>query len=59
MAIEYHHHIVKDEDMLSVLLSTLEHAGFGYQLGGALPRPFERNQFQDVLIYAYRKTAST
>jgi len=55
MAIEYHHHIVEEEDMLSQMLGTLERAGFGYQLSGELSRPFRGRQFQDILIYAYRK----
>jgi FkbM family methyltransferase len=56
MALEYHHHIVGDEDRLSVLLAMLEQAGFGYQVSGDLKRPFERRKFQDILVYAYRNT---
>ena len=57
MAIEYHHHIVRDEDVLSTLLHILENAGFGYQISSELRRPFDRHKFQDILIYAYRKTS--
>jgi FkbM family methyltransferase len=55
MAIEYHHHLVEREDTLSELLSILEGAGFGYQLGGVMGRPFPVGQFQDILIFAYKK----
>ncbi|MBJ6725770.1 FkbM family methyltransferase [Geomesophilobacter sediminis] len=55
MAIEYHHHLVKDADALSKMLQLLEDAGFGYQIRGDVDRPFEPEQFQDIVIYAYRK----
>ena len=58
MAIEYHHHIVRDEDGLSALLRILENAGFGYQISSYLGRPFDHHQFQDILIYAYQKTSA-
>jgi FkbM family methyltransferase len=55
MAIEYHHHVRAGEDELAATLARLESAGFGYQLSGAMSRPFKRGAFQDVLIYAYNK----
>jgi hypothetical protein len=55
MIVEYHHHILKDTDVLSGSLSLLERNGFGYQLEGRSSRPFESMQFQDILIFAYRK----
>ena len=55
MAIEYHHHIDTNTDKLSSILVILETAGFGYQIHSRLGRPFARGQFQDILIYAYRK----
>ena len=55
MVIEYHHHLVKNEDVFSSILMCLENAGFGYQIQGDLKRPLERQQFQDILIYAYQK----
>jgi len=58
MAIEYHHHIQAGEDSLSKMLVILEDAGFGYQVTGALARPFQSGKFQDILIYAYRKDAA-
>jgi FkbM family methyltransferase len=59
MAIEYHHHNVKDQDMLSIILSILEKAGFGYQIASNLGRPFIRHEFQYILIYAYQNKFST
>lgn len=55
MAIEYHHHIMRESDVFSRMLSVLEDAGFGYQIGSHLGRPLKRKQFQDILVYAYRK----
>ncbi len=55
MVIEFHHHIIKDTDVLSRLLGLLEAAGFGYQVEAGAQRPFKQRQFQDILIYAYRK----
>lgn len=54
MAIEYHHHIGGASDELSRMLRILEDAGFGYQIESSLKRPFNRGQFQDILIYAYQ-----
>ena len=59
MAIEYHHHIFRDTDTLSNILGLLETAGFGYQIESSLGRPFNRETFQDILIYAYRKAINT
>jgi len=59
MVIEYHHHIGREEDMLSKILSLLEDAGFGYQVNSQLGRPFIREQFQDIIIYAYRKQSTS
>lgn len=56
IVLEYHHHIDTGADSLSGLLETLERSGFGYQLSGSLERPFRAGGFQDILIYAFRKT---
>jgi len=56
MVIEYHHHIVRHEDALSRLLELLERSGFGYQVAATMRRPLQGQVFQDVLVYAYRKT---
>lgn len=54
---EYHHHHRRDDtnDRLSVPLSILERAGFGYQLDSYYGRSRRPSGYQDVLIYAYRK----
>jgi len=58
MVIEYHHHIVRESDVFSKLLRFLEDAGFGYQIEAGFGRPFKREQFQDIIIYAYRKRST-
>jgi hypothetical protein len=63
MAIEYHHHIVADDDRLSKVLALLERNGFGYSLQAGhteLDHIYRREnpgRFQDVMIYAYAKSA--
>ncbi len=58
MIIEYHHHLIPGTDEFSRLLSHLENAGFGYQIGGYMSRPLMRDISQDILVYAYRKPIS-
>lgn len=53
MYIEYHHHINNKKDNLSEILGYLEKSGFRYQIATGLNYPFEKNIFQDILIYAY------
>lgn len=55
IVIEYHHHINKDEDNLSVILKYLEDSGFGYQIQSKMNFPLRGKRFQDILIYAYKK----
>jgi FkbM family methyltransferase len=57
MAIEYHHHVDAEEDLLGDLLATLERNGFGYQLEARFGpgAAAARGRFQNVLVYAYRK----
>jgi FkbM family methyltransferase len=55
IVIEYHHHVSRGNDELSYLLHILEDSGFGYQLEGRISRPLAGHEFQDVLVYAYRK----
>jgi FkbM family methyltransferase len=55
MVIEYHHHIRPQTDDLSRVLRLLEDHGFGYHLESPAMRPWRREAFQDVMIYAYRK----
>jgi FkbM family methyltransferase len=54
---EYHHHHHRDRngERLSITLSILEQAGFGYQLEAYCGRSRPQNILQDILIYAYRK----
>lgn len=59
MAIEYHHNIPEEPGMLSRFLKLLEDAGFGYQAGSRLERPFARDRYQDILIYAYQSEEVT
>ena len=59
MVIEYHHHIVGESDVFSKMLKLLEDAGFGYQIESQLCKPLIREQFQDILVYAYRKGSTT
>jgi FkbM family methyltransferase len=59
MHIEYHHHIDRKRDDLSVALRMLESAGFGYQFKthqGLWPIEAE---FQDISIYCYRKNENS
>ena len=55
MVIEYHHHIKAEWDYFSRILGVLENVGFGYQIESKLGRPLKPRQFQDILIFAYRK----
>lgn len=58
MVIEYHHHIQAEWDYFSEILGLLETSGFGYQIESKLGRPLKPCQFQDILIYAYRKKSA-
>jgi len=53
--IEYHHHINRNNNQLSILLSILEKSSFGYQISTKLRPPFEPNIYQDLLVYFYKK----
>lgn len=55
MIIEYHHHINVNKNNLSHLLALLEKAEFGYQIQAKYSTPFQRKQYQDCLIFAYKK----
>jgi FkbM family methyltransferase len=59
MVIEYHHHIDKEADKLSYMLGILEQNNFGYHISSNLPGPSAKGDFQDIMIYAYRKCDST
>ena len=55
IAMEYHHHVRDDAEALSPILRILEDAGFAYQLESRMTRPLKDGQYQDILVYAYRK----
>ena len=55
MVIEYHHHVLRESDVFSKILRLLEDAGFGYQIESKLRRPLMREEYQDIIVYAYRK----
>lgn len=55
MTVEYHHHVDGDQDRLSELLSLLERNGFGYQLEARIAASGRPEQFQNVIVRAYRK----
>jgi FkbM family methyltransferase len=55
MVIEYHHHIESESDIFSRMLRILEDAGYGYQIESHPGWPIMRQQYQDILIYGYRK----
>ncbi|MFA6420618.1 MAG: FkbM family methyltransferase [Patescibacteria group bacterium] len=57
MIIEYHHHIPKTKDEVSRILTLIENNGFSYQLTTALKTPVRTGMYQDIGIYAYRRTA--
>ena len=57
MAIEFHHHMVPNDDRMSQLLKILETQGFGYQLRTLTQRPMHLGSFQDIMIYAYKTGA--
>jgi FkbM family methyltransferase len=54
--IEYHHHIHPGQDRLSELLSLLEASEFGYMISVPRYPGHIREKYQDLLIYAYRKS---
>ena len=56
MIMEYHHHVKADRDDLAEMLSYLQKAGLGYQIGSGLKRPSIPYIFQDVTLYAYQKS---
>jgi FkbM family methyltransferase len=54
MVIEYHHNIPGEPAAMSRLLRHLEDAGFGYQISTWSSPLLGREQFQDILIGAFR-----
>jgi FkbM family methyltransferase len=58
MVVEYHHHIAGKPETLAHILGVLVENGFGYQLRGPDGNFWERESFQVVWIYAYRRDPS-
>lgn len=59
MIVEYHHNIHKNQEAFSSFLGQLEKSGFGYQISTSYPNGESASWdpiFQDVLVYAYRKS---
>lgn len=55
ICLEYHHHIEKDKDNLSIILRILEENNFGYQISSINQPPLKKRKFQDILIRGYKK----
>lgn len=55
MHLEYHHHIIREQDNISITLDLLERNGFGYQIEAEPRRLIAQRSFQDIATYAYRK----
>jgi hypothetical protein len=55
MVIKNHYHTVGNIDVFSQTARSFENAGFKYQTQGRRDRFFARQQFQEVIIYAYQK----
>jgi FkbM family methyltransferase len=56
--LEYHHHIRLAEDKMSEMLNLLERSGFGYQIQARSRKWPSFPVFQDIAIFAYRKSAA-
>ena len=54
MIIEYHHRMGNESSRLAGFLGMLESAGFEYRIEAKFNRTDEENEFQDILIEAYR-----
>lgn len=54
LVIEVHHHLDPEEEILGRVFSLLEAGGFSLQIRGLPAIPFARDEFQDLLVYAYR-----
>lgn len=55
MAIEYHHHLPASTDRLAEFLGILENVGFGYRLEASRNLGDSGPEYQDIMVYAYRK----
>lgn len=55
--VEYHHHLQPGVDCLSRILDLLERNEFGYHVTCPPKQPYQPGSFQDIMIYAYRRSA--
>lgn len=55
LILEYHHNIGNDDSKLGKLLNEFEKSGFKYQIEAENMNLYQKNQFQDLLIYFYKK----
>lgn len=53
--LEYHHNVADSEAKLSLLLKLFEKNGYNYRINTGSLLIYQRNLFQDILIYGYRK----
>lgn len=53
--LEYHHNIGNDDSKLGKLLNEFEKSGFKYQIEAENYNLYQKNHFQDLLIYFYKK----
>lgn len=54
LVIEYHHHVDRRKARLGNFLSLLKEAGFEYQIGAVWASPQGREEFQDIMVHAFR-----
>src|SRR5260370_1616245 len=54
LVLEYHHHVDRREVSLGEFLCLLENAGFEYQFDEVWASPQARDEFQDVVLRAFR-----
>ena len=55
MAVEYHHHLIPEEDKLASFLKIFEDHGFSYKLSAPFEHPDASEHFQDILVHAWQK----
>jgi len=56
--VEYHHHVDRREAGLGDFLCVLKDAGFNYQVGAVWASPQARDEFQDIMLHAFRSTTT-
>lgn len=56
--VEYHHHVDHGKAKLGDFLCLLNEAGFDYQIGAVWASPQAREEFQDIMVQAFRSDFS-